>query len=107
MFIAHLPAGYLLSRSLLACLPLEQRVPLARRKLLAAGLIGSVLPDIDLIYFYLLADRLVGHHVYWTMLLEIAITTCAGWVALRRPANQAASLGVIRLAPFSLRTPRS
>lgn len=49
MFFAHLPAGYLISRWL---------KPATDKKListtLAAGMIGAIFPDIDLLYLYLL-----------------------------------------------------
>lgn len=58
MFIAHLPAGYLLTRFM-------QR-KLGTTKYLWVGLVGSVLPDIDMLYFYLVDDRQTLHHHYWT-----------------------------------------
>lgn len=57
MFIAHLPAGYLLTRKLQACLK--------TKKYLWLGLIASLLPDIDLFYFYLFDGRQNFHHSYW------------------------------------------
>lgn len=61
MFIAHLPAGYLVMNALLH----GRRVSaVARRRLLAAGLLASVAPDFDLLYFYLLSDRQRVHHEY-------------------------------------------
>jgi inner membrane protein len=63
MFIAHLPAGYLTA----------QLVPEAKRTkaVTACALVGSVLPDLDLIYFYLPLEhggggRQIGHHHYWS-----------------------------------------
>lgn len=61
MFIGHLPAGYLVTDALLR----GRRVPeAARRRLLAAGLMASVAPDLDLLYFYLLSDRQRVHHEF-------------------------------------------
>lgn len=62
MFIGHLPAGYILSniareRALNIC---------AWKFVLLTGLIGSVIPDIDLIYFYLIDGRQTHHHSYIT-----------------------------------------
>ena len=48
MIIAHLPAGYLLTKALTACLP--ARIRTAGPWL--AGLAASVAPDLDLVWFY-------------------------------------------------------
>ena len=60
MFIAHLPAGYLLTRML-------QR-KMHTTKYLLVGLIASVFPDLDLLYFYFIDHRQTLHHEYWTHL---------------------------------------
>lgn len=66
MFFAHLPAGYLVAKGMLA-LPWGKQLNTGeRRALMTTGLIASVLPDIDLFYFYLWSDRSVGHHAYIT-----------------------------------------
>jgi len=61
MFIGHLPAGYLATTLLLdrAAVPAP-----ARRRLLVVGLIASVLPDLDLLWFYTLGQRRQVHHAY-------------------------------------------
>ena len=60
MFIAHLPAGYLLTTFL-------QR-KLQTTAYLWIGLVASVIPDLDMLYFYLIDDRQTLHHHYWTHL---------------------------------------
>jgi inner membrane protein len=57
MFVAHLPAGYLITSHL---------EPSASRRLLALGLAASVLPDVDLVRFYLVDHGRVPHHAYFT-----------------------------------------
>ena len=57
MFIGHLPAGYLLTRKL-------ERV-LCVTGWLWLGLLASVLPDFDLLWFYLVDHRRTLHHHYW------------------------------------------
>ena len=89
MFIAHLPAGYLLSRQLIAS-PLISRSTLGL-PLLIAGLIGSLFPDIDLLYFYLIDARQHHHHSYWTHLpITWLLLTPLVWLLIRprrwRPA---------------------
>ncbi len=63
MFIAHLPAGYVLARSLVKRLGISGT---RRRTFVWAVLVGSVLPDFDMLYFYLIDNRQHGHHSYWT-----------------------------------------
>lgn len=58
MFLAHLPAGYLLTRGL-------QKTAKGSRWLWV-GLVASVLPDIDLLYFYTFGQRQTVHHHYFT-----------------------------------------
>ena len=62
MFIAHLPAGYVLTRRLLDLTPAGHALS---RRILALGLLASVLPDFDLLYFYLIDNRQTLHHLYW------------------------------------------
>lgn len=54
MFVGHLPAGYILSSAF------------KDKSAQVAVLVGSVLPDIDLVYFYTVGQRAVVHHAYWT-----------------------------------------
>jgi inner membrane protein len=67
MFIGHLPAGYLLTRWL------QRR--LKTREFLWVGLLASIFPDLDMLYFYLIDDQKTLHHHYWTHLPLI-------WIAL-------------------------
>jgi inner membrane protein len=60
MFIAHAPAGYLLTKALVP------RAAPHRKALWAAGLFFSVAPDLDLFWFYLCSDRAAPHHRYAT-----------------------------------------
>lgn len=60
MFLAHLPAGYLLTK--------EIQRGMHEAKYLWVGLVASVLPDIDLLYFYFVDHRQTLHHEYWTHL---------------------------------------
>lgn len=92
MFIAHLPAGYLFTRALLRA----HKGPMPQPGwVLALGLLGSIAPDLDLLYHYNSATP-VFHHYYWThyplvwalpMLAAIVLALC-----LRRPSLAFASL---------------
>ena len=55
MLTAHLPSGYLAARTFAPTLTCA--VPV--------GLIASILPDFDLIWFYLIDNRAFHHHHYW------------------------------------------
>jgi len=62
MFVAHLPAGYILTRRLIDRAP---KADLSDWSLLAVGLVSAILPDFDLLYFYLVDHRQTLHHLYW------------------------------------------
>lgn len=55
MLIGHAPAGYLLSRRLSD-----------NKYVILLGLLGSVLPDIDMLYFYWFDGQKHHHHEYWS-----------------------------------------
>jgi inner membrane protein len=57
MITAHLPSGYILGRT-------AQRYGV-HPWLMPAALIGAMLPDLDLLWFYLVDDRAIHHHRYW------------------------------------------
>ncbi len=57
MFIGHLPAGYILTKKLQKKFKIQ--------KYLFLGLLASILPDIDLLYFYFIDKRKHLHHGYW------------------------------------------
>jgi inner membrane protein len=64
MMIAHVPAGYLLTTSLLrrcGTLPVTHT-----QRLLWLGLVAAALPDFDLLYFLFIDHRRHNHHSYWT-----------------------------------------
>ena len=61
MFIGHLPAGYLIVEPMLDRAGAGAE---SRRALLRLGLAASVLPDLDLLWFYLVDDRRQVHHAY-------------------------------------------
>jgi inner membrane protein len=66
MFIAHLPAGYLWTRRLLRRRTFMDTRSSSYRWLMALGLTGSLLPDLDMVYFHLIDNRQHLHHGYWT-----------------------------------------
>ena len=58
MFIGHLPAGYLLAKS-----PVVAR---ASRTVFWGVLLGSVVPDLDMLLFYFVDQGSTHHHDYLT-----------------------------------------
>ena len=63
MFLAHLPAGYLCSHALLHRSRSQPRKP---QPYIALGMLGSIAPDLDLIYHAHFDPHPVFHHYYWT-----------------------------------------
>ena len=88
MFVAHLPAGYLIGRAL------DRPGSRARAssRVVAASLVGSVLPDVDMLWFFLVDGGRVHHHRYWTHVPLF-------WAALAVPAL----IVTARRSPASLR----
>ena len=62
MLIGHLPAGYIASSFVLDQVRASAK---AKRRLLIVGLVCSVLPDLDTLYFYLV-DSSRHHHAFVT-----------------------------------------
>lgn len=63
MFIAHAPAGYIVAKF---AERLISRDKSETKLILAYGIIFSILPDLDMIYFYTIDNRQNLHHSYWT-----------------------------------------
>ena len=83
MLIAHLPASYLLTRKMLQ-LPGLSFDHHFQQPLMRVGLVAGLLPDLDLLYFFLIDHRQHLHHDYWTHLplfwtglFVAAVATCA------------------------------
>ncbi len=55
MLIAHLPAGYIVGRS----------VGARHGAVMVAALAASVLPDFDMIWFWFIDHGAIHHHRYW------------------------------------------
>lgn len=77
MIVAHLPAGYIVSTLLFHRF---EKYGASRLIFLRAGLLGSIAPDLDMIYFYGFDHRAHPHHSYfshfpsvWLLLVTLAI----------------------------------
>jgi inner membrane protein len=89
MFIGHLPAGYLLTQALVRRASPCWRAGVGSAQLMAVGMIASVLPDLDLLYFYLIDARQHLHHGYWSHIpffwvVALAVTGLLAWLARSR-----------------------
>ena len=77
MFIAHLPAGYLLTRFI------QDKARNPSRSLMWVGLLASIFPDFDLLYFYLIDNRQTEHHRYFVhMPITWLILAGLAWLLL-------------------------
>jgi inner membrane protein len=65
MFIAHAPASYLWTKWLTNRRAAAFQL-LPRRTHLFLGIASGLVPDLDLIYFYLIDHQQHLHHSYWT-----------------------------------------
>jgi inner membrane protein len=83
MFIAHAPSGYLLS---VATLKRLQVAPASTKAIFIAAVAGAVVPDFDLLYFFLIDQQQTHHHKYfphlpwvWFSLLGVSIVARRVW----------------------------
>lgn len=86
MLIAHFPAGYILASKL--------RKRFGDDKCFLPIIIGSIFPDLDMVYFYLIDNRRTLHHhylfhqpVYWLM-IGIVTFVILGFLKMRGHLRQ-------------------
>ncbi|MDH5325615.1 MAG: metal-dependent hydrolase [Gammaproteobacteria bacterium] len=99
MFIAHACAGYLWTRHFIRS---NENRELSSKLVpyVGFGIFCSILPDLDLLYFYTLDNRQNPHHSYWTHMPFFWLTVSAlvygiGTRLLRKiPAAVSIILGV-------------
>jgi inner membrane protein len=86
MFIAHLPAAYLLNK---LCFKIRWVDPATLGRFAQGiGCLGGILPDFDLLYFYLIDERAHRHHTYFTHFPLFWLTLLLGFVYWRRRASK-------------------
>lgn len=94
MFIAHLPAGYVVSK-LLA--PRFGAFGASGCAFIGAGLAGSVAPDLDMLYFHFVDLGRQHHHAYWTHYPAVwlgGLLAALAWLLIRN-VGQRPALAVI------------
>lgn len=62
MLTAHAPAGYIIAKLLSPLKPPS----ISSKKWAIYGVLGGLLPDVDMLWFYLVDNRQVHHHRYFT-----------------------------------------
>jgi len=95
VFIAHAPAGYLLGTRCAAWL---RDPPLTARAIILACIAGSLLPDIDLLYFYLVDGGHTHHHKYvthWPIAWGAVLALACAWVLAYRRSKAALVLVLV------------
>jgi len=75
MLTAHAPAGYALSKFAAKTGLIPERIA-KPRTVIAVGVAASILPDLDLIYFYTVDARQHLHHSYWTHIPAFWLAIC-------------------------------
>ncbi|PCJ30198.1 MAG: hydrolase [Gammaproteobacteria bacterium] len=79
MFIAHLPSGYILATAIVERV---RSLPVKASTVIAAGILGALAPDFDMLYFYLIDNRQTHHHKYfshWPLLWLCLIMVSSWW----------------------------
>lgn len=100
MFIAHLPASYLLTKTLQGRQILFSKKN--HKKLMIVGLIGSVFPDIDIFYLYFFSSHPHHHHLYWTHLPVYWLLAFVALLLMRKRHSDLFCNGMIFVINVSL-----
>jgi len=91
MFLAHIPIGLALGRLI------------SKRQLtlpvIAISMLGAILPDLDLIRFYIFDNHQRHHHDYWTHIPAIWGSIVFGWFLLAKLLKR--PFGVLPLVFFA------
>jgi hypothetical protein len=94
MFIAHIPSGYIMAVSFVKRI---SQFPKFSSSVMAAGVIGAIAPDFDMVYFYLFDHRQTHHHRYlthWPLLWMSMVVVSIVWLCLSR-FSKAAGLSLV------------
>ena len=100
MFVAHIPAGYLTGRYLHSRFAASG---VTATCFVLAAVIGAIVPDLDLFYFFLIDHRRTPHHLYWPhfpLVWVLLLAASAVWLAAARRKAVAALAVVFCIGGF-------
>ncbi|MGH1479449.1 MAG: metal-dependent hydrolase [Geminicoccales bacterium] len=81
MFIAHAPAGYIVAHITEKIISKDRN---ETKIIIIFGLLFSILPDFDMIYFYTIDNQQHLHHSYWTHIPVFWLSCSLFFLALSR-----------------------
>jgi len=91
MLISHLPAGYILSKAVLTAGRNAEC-----RLCLWTGLLASILPDLDMLYFHLIDKKQHLHHSLWPHIpafwLSMLPIVAFSWILIRNKRYRLGSI---------------
>ena len=101
MLTAHAPAGYAISKlaALTGLIPERVAKP---RTVVGIGIAASILPDLDMIYFYTIDGRQHLHHSYWTHIPAFWLAVCCVAAIVCYAARYRRAIPLIALAGVNL-----
>jgi hypothetical protein len=100
MFVAHIPAGYLTGKYLHSRFAASDVAP---KWFVLAAVIGAIVPDLDLFYFFLIDHRRTPHHLYWPhfpLVWALLLAASAAWLVTAKRKGAAALAVVFCLGGF-------
>ncbi len=93
MFIGHVPAGFLWTEFFMT-VSKQATIVLPRSRILLIGICSSLIPDLDLFYFYIIDHRKNLHHSYWTHIPLFWIAAFSIWILAAYAFKQSKLLAV-------------
>lgn len=62
MILAHAPAGYIIGYLFSSYI----KRPALHKPIMVTSLITSIMPDLDMLYWFLIDNQQHDHHIYWS-----------------------------------------
>ena len=89
MIIAHAPSGYILATLISGR---ASSIPVSVKAVIAAGIVGALAPDFDMLYFHLIDNRQTHHHKYvshWPIIWLTLAAASTFWLSVARQSKVA------------------